>query len=165
MSAPLQGTQSAAKAIARVKYTHDAMIDLMIVKPGISQNELAATFGFTVPWISRVMNSDAFLERLALRKADLVDPEIVATIETKMKALADTALDVIHEKIALTKDANLALKALDTTAKSLGYGARGNTQTMQATFVVALPQKAASEKEWAERNGGGMGAVIDIDEV
>ena len=29
-SAPLKGTESAAGAIARVKYSHDAMIDLMI---------------------------------------------------------------------------------------------------------------------------------------
>ena len=37
MSEPLLGTASAATAIARVKYTHDAMIDLIIANQAMSQ--------------------------------------------------------------------------------------------------------------------------------
>src|SRR5689334_2322933 len=39
-SPPLEGTQSAATAIARVKYSHDAFIDLIISQPGIKQGEI-----------------------------------------------------------------------------------------------------------------------------
>ena len=35
MSERLVGTESAAGAIARVKYSHDAMIDLIIANPAV----------------------------------------------------------------------------------------------------------------------------------
>ena len=47
MSEPLQGTASAANSIARVKYSHDAMIDLIIANPMIPQGQIAQHFGYT----------------------------------------------------------------------------------------------------------------------
>jgi len=153
MSAPLEGTVSAAGAIARVKYTHDAMIDLLIANPAISQGQIAAHFGYTQPWVSRVMNSDAFNVRLAERKGDLVDPTIAATIEEKFKALASKSLDVVLEKLTVTQNPDTALKALEITSKALGYGARQQNVAVQQNFVVALPPKAASAAEWAMSHG------------
>lgn len=153
MSAPLEGTVSAAGAIARVKYTHDAMIDLLIANPAISQGQIAAHFGYTQPWVSRVMNSDAFNVRLAERKGDLVDPTIAATIEEKFKALASKSLDVVLEKLTVTQNPDTALKALEITSKALGYGARQQNVAVQQNFVVALPPKAASAQDWALAHG------------
>ena len=149
MSEPLLGTASAANAIARVKYSHDAMIDLLIANPAISQNEIAATFGYTVPWVSRIMNSDAFQARLALRKEELLDPVIVASIEEKFRALASKSLDVVLDKLSVTNSAELGLKALEISAKALGYGARQQNLNVQTNFVVALPAKAADAGSWA----------------
>lgn len=148
MSEPLQGTQSAANAIARVKYSHDAMIDLIIANPSLSQGQIASHFGYTQAWISRVFNSDAFQARLAVRKEDLVDPVITMTIEEKFKALADKALEVVHSKLVMTNDATLGLRALEISAKALGYGAREKNVQVQNNFVVALPAKAVSADEW-----------------
>lgn len=39
-SSPLQGTESAALAIKRVSYSHDAFIDVLIAEPGLSQGRL-----------------------------------------------------------------------------------------------------------------------------
>ena len=161
MSEPLIGTESAAGAIARVKYTHDAMIDLMIANPAVSQNQIAAHFGYSVPWVSRVMNSDAFLARLAVRKSDLVDPAIAFSIEEKFKALADKSLDVVLEKLTVTGSAELGLKALEITAKALGYGARQQNLNVQQNFVVALPGKAESAESWAAAHGA-VSRVIDM---
>lgn len=147
MSEPLKGTASAANAIARVKYSHDGMIDLMIAQPMISQGELAAHFGYTQAWVSQVINSDAFQARLALRKEELVDPVIVASIDEKMKAVASKSLEVVLEKLTLVKDFNQAIKAFEATTKAMGYGARQTAQ-VQNNFVVALPDKAASAEEW-----------------
>lgn len=163
MSEPLIGTESAANSIARVKYTHDAMIDLIIANPALSQNQLAAHFGYSVPWVSRVMNSDAFLARLAIRKADLVDPAIAFSIEEKFKALADKSLDVVLEKLTVTQSAELGLKALEITAKALGYGARQQNLSVQQNFVVALPPKAVSAESWAQAHAPApMAVVIDV---
>lgn len=113
------------KAIQKVRYTHDGMIDLIVENPAISQGELAATFGYTPGWVSLVMSSDAFKERLEERRAELVDPAIRATIEERFKAMTTRSLEVLQEKLA--QDAhqipdNLVLKALELGAKGLGIG-------------------------------------------
>lgn len=147
-SPPLVGTESAAGAIARVKYSHDAMIDLMIENPAISQGELAAKFGYTQAWVSRICNSDAFLARLAQRKADLIDPTVAASIEEKLRALASASLDVVLEKVTLTRNPDLALNAAKLSTTALGFGARQQNVAIQQNFVVPLPAKAESAADW-----------------
>jgi DNA-binding MarR family transcriptional regulator len=151
-SAPLVGTPSAANALARVKYSHDAMIDLLIANPAISQGQLAQEFGYTQAWVSRVVNSDAFLARLAERKCDLVDPSIALTLDEKFRALANQSLDILVDKLAVTKSPDMALKALELSSKALGYGARQANLNVQQNFVVAMPQKHSSPESWAEQH-------------
>ena len=151
-SAPLLGTASAASAIARVKYSHDAMIDHMLENPSISQTQLAAMFGYTGPWVSRVMNSDAFLARLAERKSDLVDPSIALTLDEKFRSLASQSLDIIQEKLHSTRNPDTALKALELSTKALGYGARQQNLNVQQNFVVAMPTQMATPEAWAEQH-------------
>ena len=162
MSTPLMGTDSAAGAIQRVSYTHDALIDMIIANPAISQGELAKAFGYTQGWLSRVMNSDAFQARLAARKTEVVDPQLVLSIDEKLRALASKSLDVVLDKLAVTQNPDTALKALEVTSKALGYGARQQNLNVQQNFVVALPPKAASASEWAAAHGEGRGVVIDM---
>ncbi len=149
MSTPLQGTESAALAIDRVKYSHDAMIDLVITQPGITQNKIAEVFGYTAPWVSRIFNSDAFLARLAERKKDLVDPTILMSLDEKLNTLANQSAEILMDKLATVKNPDTALKVLELTTKAMGYGARERNLSIQNNFVVAMPQKAATAEEWA----------------
>lgn len=135
--------------IAKVRYSHDAMIDLIITNPSISQREIATVFGYSEPWISRIYGSNAFQARLAERKAELVDPGIIEAIESRMRGVAIQSLDVIAEKLSATSNADLALKALDITSKALGFGARDNGPKQVNNFVVQMPGKAATAEEWA----------------
>lgn len=160
MSTPLASTQSAAAAIVRVNYSHDAMIDLIISTPGITHNALAAHFGYTPAWVSRVVNSDAFQARLAERKTELVDPALVASIEEKIRAAADKSLDVVLEKLHLVPTLDQALNVAKEMTKALGFGARDRGVTVQNNFVVALPGKAASAEEWAARNAPAVPANV-----
>lgn len=153
MATPLQGTVSAANAIERVKYSHDGMIDLILGKPGITQNELAAHFGYTAAWVSRVVNSSAFQARLAERKTEVVDPTIVMALEEKFEAAAHLSLDVLQEKLSVSRNPDLALKVGELASKALGFGARQANVNVQQNFIVPMPQKAASEADWAERHG------------
>lgn len=147
MTAPLQSTASASKAIDRVSYSHDAMIDLIIANPMVGTTEIAAHFGYSPSWVSRVINSDAFQARLAVRKHELIDPTITASIEEKMKAVASKSLDVVMDKLQTLNSFDQGLKALEVVSKALGYGARKEA-TVQNNFVVALPPKAQSAEEW-----------------
>ena len=153
MSDALPGTTSAATAIARVSYTHDAMIDLLIANPSITNNALAAHFNYTPAWVSRIKNSDAFQERLAARRTELVDPGLLLTVEEKLSHLAHRGLDILAEKLegpASMIPMDTAMKAVEISSRALGYGARAAGQTnVQNNFVVALPAQATSESAWA----------------
>jgi hypothetical protein len=85
--------------IASVRYTHDGIIDEIIAFPAISQGELASRFGYTQSWMSIIINSDAFQERLAERKGELVDPKIRASVSDRLDALARRSLDKLLERL------------------------------------------------------------------
>lgn len=159
VSAPLQGTQSAAGSITRVSYTHDAMCDLIIANPRIQKQDLAKHFGYTPTWVSRVLNSDAFQMRLAARKADISDPNLVLSIQEKLNALIHESLDVLIDKLATTKDTPTALKGLEIATKAAGYGARQQNVTVQQSFVVAMPNQIPDQAAWAQKHGGADGAI------
>jgi hypothetical protein len=82
----IKDSKVAATGIAKVGYTHDAMVDQLIATPHISQGELASIFGYSQTWVSQVINSDAFQARLAHRKEQLADPLIIRSIEERPSA-------------------------------------------------------------------------------
>lgn len=131
------------------------MIDVIVADPTISQINLAKKFDRSVPWISRIIGSDAFQGALAKRREEVLDPFIIATIEERFRGLAMQSLDIIAEKLEKSKDADLALKALDISAKSLGFGARNvNSGNSQTNYVIQLPTKIANAVEWASEHSG-----------
>lgn len=128
---PPKGTSVARKeaglpqTLGRVRYSHEAMAEMLIADPTISQNALAAYFGRTPTWISIVINSDAFQSYYAARKAEVVDPELVASIRERFQALTVRSLQVLQEKLTRPADQipdNLVLKAVELGAKGLGVG-------------------------------------------
>lgn len=125
-----------AQAIAKVSYSHLAMIDLIIAQPGISQNALAAHFGYTPSWISQVIVSDAFQSALAKRREEVVDPILQASVEEGFKGLVARSLDILHQKLnrpALEIPDNLALRTLEIGARAAGYGAKTDAPVAPST--------------------------------
>lgn len=140
------------QGIAKVRYSHDAMIDLMVQDPAIRQNDLAAIFDRSPAWISLVVNSDAFQARLSERREELVDPIIRATLEERIKALATASLDKLLERVngPFTPTDDFLLRTADLSLKAAGYGARTpGGGTTNVAFVVQVPPKAPSVEEWA----------------
>lgn len=149
----LEGTDSAADALKRVRFQHDAIIDMIIAEPGISQGALAAAFGFTEAWISRVINSDAFNVMLAQRKQELIDPTLIASVEERLREAATLSLDVVIKKLKAAPTLDQALKAVEVTSKALGYGARtDNSVNINTNYVVALPDRSQDAATWAAQH-------------
>lgn len=116
--------------IAKVRYTHEAMVDLIIAEPWISQNDLAARFGYTASWICQIISSDAFQARLAERSRDLIDPTLRATVEERFKGLVLRSLEILSDK--LNKPSHqvpdqLALRTFELASRAAGYGSRDQT--------------------------------------
>lgn len=146
-----QGDDFSGNRLQRVHYSHEAMIDVIISEPTITQKELAGRFQRSMGWISIVMGSDAFQGALAKRRDDLMDPEFVATLEDRFKGLAQQSLRLLAEKLETHPSTDLAVKALEISSKALGFGARGPSSVQHNnTFVVALPPKQADAQEWAD---------------
>lgn len=151
-------------AVAKVSYTHDAMIDLIVANPSISQKEIAAHFGFTQAWVSQVLGADAVRERLAARKAELIDPTILLSFDRRLESLAAQSMELLAENLQVHRSSDTALKVLDITTRSLGYGAKAAVQVTQ-NFVVAMPAKAVDGTAWVEGHKPRPPIAITLDSV
>jgi len=137
--------------IKKISYTHDAMVDLLVQNPGISQGQLAIHFGYTQTWVSIVMASDAFKERLAARRQELIDPAILATIEERFEAVATRSLEVLQEKLSqpfTQVPDQLALQAAALGARGLGKGGfGGNNSQVNVQVNVDAKERLARVAE------------------
>lgn len=150
-------------APAKVSYTHDAMIDLIIARPMISNGELASVFGYTAAWCSMIKSSDAFKARLAARKGELVDPTLTATVEDRIKGITERALAVMAEKLeapaAFVPDA-LVMRAAEFGAKALGIGAAPVAPAFDPNHLKDLAHRLVDLQRQQTRGGDN---VQDVD--
>lgn len=160
-------TPAPRQAIQKVHYSHDAMIDQIIANPAISQNELASIFGYSVGWISQVVNSDAFQARLAQRKAELTDPILIESLELQFKGILSLGLEKMRNRLEQEEvPDNFVLRSVDLASRSLGYGAKKDQTPPESNLneklvdlsqnLVALMRKTRNPSE---------GRVIDIGEA
>jgi hypothetical protein len=134
---------------------------MIIANPAVSQGDLAREFGFTESWMSIIINSDSFQERLANRKGELVDPKIKASIEARLDAIARRALDRLLDKI----DNNHPVSNSDLIRMAaLGVGDRNKrpetAPVQQNLYVVNLPPPERDAKTWLRTSSRGV-EVID----
>jgi hypothetical protein len=138
-------------SLGKIRYTHDAIIDEILLDPSISQNELSAKFGYGIAWMSIVINSDSFKERLAERKGELVDPIIKASIEEKAAAASNRALDRLIDRLdgpnpgAIKTQDLVAIAKLTVAPKNLAPPA-----PTQNLYVVQLPAPAPDSQSWLQ---------------
>lgn len=125
----------------RPSYTHVAMIDLMLTNPGISQNQIAAHFGYTAAWICTMMASDAFQALYAERQEKLVDPIARAQIKANFEALTLRSQELLAEKLngpVSSIPDNLVLRSLDISARAAGYGAKDSEARVKVDIGLHL---------------------------
>jgi len=128
----------------KLRYSHKAMADMVLMCPGISQNKIAATFGRTPGWVSTIMTSDAFLSYLEKRRAEVVDPEITLSLRERAVALTTRSMQVLQDKLARPADQvseALALRAFELGAKAVGLGGNA-TPPPPVDPATYLPQLA-----------------------
>lgn len=134
--------QGSRQSIAKIGYSHDAMINLLIARSGrISQNELAEYFGYTASWISQVMSSDAFQARYAERTKELIDPAIRDAAAAGFKDVLNRSIEILKEKLAAPKISDqLAIQSATLASRALGYGAREQTVINHTNMDIHLEE-------------------------
>lgn len=150
--------------IKEVKWFHDAIIDEMIANPAQSQGELARKFGYTQAWMSIMVNSDAFRHRLQERKAEIVDPRLLAEWEDRVNGIAHRALDRIMEKLD-NPASNMKTMELVSIAK-LGVETRAERArigTQQNLYVINVPPPEKTARDWLSSSS--RAGVVDVSHV
>jgi hypothetical protein len=143
--------------LQKCSYTHDALIDLIIEQPQLDQNKLAAHFGYTPGWISNILASDAFQAKMALRREEVIDPFIRATIEERFRALVIRSLYVLQTKLNGSQVSdNVALRAAELGAQAHGIGgnapppppaAQDRLERLAQRLVALMPDRVGRNLE------------------
>lgn len=156
---PEKGQQ--ANALKKVSFTHLDLIDTIIANPAITHEELSIRYGYSRPWISRMLASDAIRVKFAERRAEIVDPGVLAETEERFRGLLNRSLDLLMEKIENTNNLDSLVKIVEVTSRAAGYGVAKNVvNNDNRKFVVALPEKAPDSQSWAEKYGRGSAVEI-----
>lgn len=128
--------------LKKLRYTHTDAIDFIIANPGVSQNDLAARYGYSPGWFSNVMASDAWQSALAARRTELVDPALVATIEERFRSITLLSLERLQQKLAAPQVSdNVVLKAAELGAKALGVGGNAAPAPPAADHLAQLANR------------------------
>jgi hypothetical protein len=151
LTAPTEGGPAPPSKVA-LAYTHDALVDEILRDPTATKADLARRFSRSPSWIYAITSSDAFKARLAARREELIDPHLVASVEEKLEAVAQAALDVLLESPNMSVEQ--AISALREARQGLGMGVRP-TGPVVNNFVAVVPPKATSFEEWASQHGPG----------
>jgi hypothetical protein len=109
-----------SEALAKLNTAHDGMMDYILQNPGASLREISGHFGYTIPWVCRVVNSDIFQSRLAERRKD-IEGLIASDIPAQLKATAGLAIEKIQEVLAKTEDPDTIIDAFDKVMHRAGY--------------------------------------------
>lgn len=126
----------AAVQIQKVSFRHEHIIDWLLANPGEKNMEsLCQQLNVSRPWLSIVMNSDAFRAEYERRREEY-NKELGETVVAKMYKAASKALDnVISELDDAEIDPRFALDVVDKTTNRLGFGAKAG-----ATPLVEVNQ-------------------------
>lgn len=104
----------------KLKYSHEAMIDLILAEPTVTNKELATIFGYSEAWVSHIRNADSFQARTAERKALLIDPAIRRSLEDRLTGVTVKAIDRIQQVLdGPDASASYALEALGVASSGL----------------------------------------------
>jgi hypothetical protein len=88
-----------AKQIKTLEPWHENLIDWLIMNPHTSRKDCAAYFDISYTWLSMVINSDLFKERLAARQerqADLVSRTVIG----QAQAVAEQSLELLSDRLS-----------------------------------------------------------------
>jgi hypothetical protein len=136
--------------ILRLRHTHEAIMDFMLMNPGAPLSQMATEFGYTVSWLSTVINSDLFQMRFAERRAE-VDSLVHADIPARMRGIVGMGLEKIAGHMEKTQDMDFVSETTDKLLHRLGYAPKASSapsapSTQQNNFFLASPEMLQSAR-------------------
>jgi hypothetical protein len=119
-----QGPAPSPSTAVALPFTTDAMVQLLVERPGLTHQQYGAAFGRGSGWFASVLASAVFQKALDPVRHLIVDPSISATLDERFKALALQGLSVLQVKLDSKECSDLTvLKAVELGLKASGLGA------------------------------------------
>lgn len=155
--------------IAKARWYHDRIIDFMLASPvPPSQGDMAREMGYSDAWISVIVNSDAFKNRLEERKAEIVDPQLAATFNQRLEVAAFGILERLTKRIE--SPLPMSVKEMVDIGKLVigDKNTRPPVPPVQAAsnnlYVVAIPPPSENAQAWLS-SAQGRGGTPELVEV
>lgn len=157
--------------VAKLSPTHKELARWIMENPGPRLvTRCAEHFGYTVPWVSTIMNSDAFKAQLG-DLSQMADVAVVNDIPAKLRGVACLALDGLAEQLAQSVADGTVFQrpflqeTADMALHRLGYApqkqvvAAGNSLVQNNTFVAVSQDALASARATFTALGGSPPSV------
>jgi hypothetical protein len=141
--------------LAKIGYSHADMIDYIIANPGVSQGALAARYGYSQGWVCNVMASDAWQAAMAARRAEIVDPSLMATVDERFRGLTILSLQRLQEKLEAPQVSDqVVLRAVELGARALGVGGNAPPPPPAADHLAQLANRLIDLQSKVRNNIG-----------
>ena len=112
-----------------LRYSHEAIVDLMLQHPNWDQNTIARYLNLTPVWLSRVIHTDAFRDYYN-RRRDEHNSNVSESVIDNMQELAIGAIKLMKSKIENENgeevSPRIVLETIAVASKALGYGGHSN---------------------------------------
>lgn len=106
----------------KLQPVHVAMLDYIMANPGCTYEQVAASCGgYSIGWVSQIVNSDAFQALLAERQGECFG-DVKLTIKDRITGVAQLSLKRIAELLPTQTDPDKVVNAADLALKALGFG-------------------------------------------
>lgn len=133
-----------------LSHLHEALADYMLINPGATLREMGAYFGYSIPWLSRVITSDMFRAYLSERRKD-INAAVAEDLPSKLVAAAHIATERMMEIVTTTTDPELVIDSFDKILHRCGFAPSAKTpvaqpQNVQNNFFLS-PTDLASARE------------------
>lgn len=131
-----------------LSHTHVAIVDYMLANPQIALGDVAKHFGYTQPWLSQIIHSDAF-QNMLKEKEGHVFHHTVLPIREKMTQVAHMALDKTLHLLPQETEVRTASEIAGDMLDRLGYGSKpvgpGGVQVNIQQNNMVVPNTNAAE--------------------
>ena len=123
--------------IARMSHKHEQIVNWLLQNPEKSLRECADTFNYSQGWLSQLIHSDIFQAQLKGRQ-EAVFVQVAQDIPTKLKGLADIAIEKVTRIISETEEPAIVIDVFDKTLNRLGYAPQKNSASAPAATQVNM---------------------------
>jgi hypothetical protein len=106
-----------------LSHTHQAIMDYLMANPTVALGDVAKEFGYTQPWLSQIIHSDAFQVMLK-EKQGMAFHHTVMTLKEKIHVVAHQTMDKMAELVKDTQDLRTVKDVAEGMLDRLGYGAK-----------------------------------------